>query len=123
MIPVLAVAGGLWYNWFAAKELDDIATVERTRRPISDFWSGILLGAILGLWTGVNHGETLKSTWSTIDRVGSWVLPTVFGQKRLPDAQNTQAPPGQPPMYQGQQPPLPPGQQPMVYYQQPPQQR
>mmetsp|Transcript_21564 Transcript_21564/g.64333 ORF Transcript_21564/g.64333 Transcript_21564/m.64333 type:complete len:102 (+) Transcript_21564:76-381(+) len=91
ILPVMLL-GGLWANVYSAKELDEVSAIERTRRPLSDFWSGVLLGAILGLWTGVNYGPSLRQTWSTIDKVASWVLPGAAGPpaEKRPDAEAPQ---------------------------------
>eukprot|EP00438_Fugacium_kawagutii_P024377 Skav213353 [mRNA] locus=scaffold317:92112:101749:- [translate_table: standard] len=70
LYPVL-VLGGLYANYFSTKELDDISTLEKTRRPLSDFWSGICVGVIIGVWAGVNYGPSLKYAWETLD----WVRP------------------------------------------------
>ncbi|OLQ13322.1 NAD-specific glutamate dehydrogenase [Symbiodinium microadriaticum] len=68
LYPALVLAG-LYGNLYSAKELDDISRVEVARRPLSDFWSGILLGTMLGLWVGINYGETMKSAWDTLEMV------------------------------------------------------
>eukprot|EP00927_Polykrikos_kofoidii_P052257 TRINITY_DN46041_c0_g1_i1.p1 TRINITY_DN46041_c0_g1~~TRINITY_DN46041_c0_g1_i1.p1 ORF type:complete len:123 (-),score=18.64 TRINITY_DN46041_c0_g1_i1:88-456(-) len=116
-IPVL-VAGGLGLNWMAAKELDEVSSIERTRRPISDFWCGLILGSILGLWTGINHGASLKQAYSTFDSIAGWVFPVVSrlaGGRKPPDM------PQAPPTAQYQQGPPVQGQPgaPVVYYQVP----
>eukprot|EP00442_Polarella_glacialis_P005855 CAMPEP_0115100386 /NCGR_PEP_ID=MMETSP0227-20121206/32535_1 /TAXON_ID=89957 /ORGANISM="Polarella glacialis, Strain CCMP 1383" /LENGTH=114 /DNA_ID=CAMNT_0002495795 /DNA_START=75 /DNA_END=419 /DNA_ORIENTATION=+ len=106
IFPVLLL-GGLFANYTSSKELDEISSFERSRRPISDFWSGVLLGTILGVWAGVNYGPSLKSAWSTLDRVVSWALPALVpSQKRLPDD-------NEPPAGQSQ---AEPGMQPQVVY-------
>eukprot|EP00434_Breviolum_minutum_P002761 symbB.v1.2.002429.t1/scaffold129.1/size311234/18 len=68
LYPVL-VLGGLYANYFSTKELDDISTLEKTRRPLSDFWSGICVGVIIGVWAGINYGPSLKYAWETLDWV------------------------------------------------------
>eukprot|EP00913_Durusdinium_trenchii_P025557 g23988.t1 len=54
-----------WKKRRCIKELDDIATVEIQRRPLSDFWSGICVGIIIGVWAGVNYGPTLNRRFRT----------------------------------------------------------
>ncbi|CAE7851175.1 gdh-1 [Symbiodinium microadriaticum] len=77
LYPALVLAG-LYGNLYSAKELDDISRVEVARRPLSDFWSGILLGTMLGLWVGINYGETMKSAWDTLEMVWDPSRPTAY---------------------------------------------
>mmetsp|Transcript_32386 Transcript_32386/g.75199 ORF Transcript_32386/g.75199 Transcript_32386/m.75199 type:complete len:111 (-) Transcript_32386:176-508(-) len=106
MIPVLLVGLGLWGNWYSSKALDEVSSVERLRRPLSDFWSGALLGAVMGLWVGVTWGQQLKQAWNTVDRVSSWLFPAVSGSpapKRPQDGEGgygSQLYPGAPLQYQ-----------------------
>merc|ERR1719265_2002874 len=91
LVP-LAMVGALGANWMAARELDEVSTLERSRRPLSDFMCGGLLGAILGLWTGVNHADTIRTAWSGFEKMASWMFPALSSladgggsQKRPPE--------------------------------------
>eukprot|EP00930_Biecheleria_cincta_P052163 TRINITY_DN37404_c0_g1_i1.p1 TRINITY_DN37404_c0_g1~~TRINITY_DN37404_c0_g1_i1.p1 ORF type:complete len:117 (+),score=19.75 TRINITY_DN37404_c0_g1_i1:40-390(+) len=88
--PALLV-GGLWANLYSSRELDEVSTLERSRRPLNDFWSGVLLGAILGIWAGVNCSESLKNAFSSLDKVATWLMPS--SDKRPPDSTSGQLPP------------------------------
>mmetsp|Transcript_137368 Transcript_137368/g.194384 ORF Transcript_137368/g.194384 Transcript_137368/m.194384 type:complete len:114 (+) Transcript_137368:26-367(+) len=89
LYPVL-VLGGLYANYFSTKELDDISTLEKTRRPLSDFWSGICVGVIIGVWAGINYGPSLKYAWETLDWMSRWALSP--SEKRPPNGPGPQSP-------------------------------
>mmetsp|Transcript_111370 Transcript_111370/g.295954 ORF Transcript_111370/g.295954 Transcript_111370/m.295954 type:complete len:115 (-) Transcript_111370:97-441(-) len=112
MIPALLLGFGLWGNWYSSKALDEISSIERLRRPISDFWSGIILGAVVGLWVGANYGQQLKQAFSTVDKVTGWLFPGSTeppAPKRPPDTPSAPFPQHQATL----------GVQPPVYYQAP----
>mmetsp|Transcript_28964 Transcript_28964/g.46812 ORF Transcript_28964/g.46812 Transcript_28964/m.46812 type:complete len:115 (-) Transcript_28964:114-458(-) len=88
LYPVL-VLGGLYANYFSTKELDDISTLEKTRRPLSDFWSGICVGVIIGVWAGINYGPSLKYAWETLDWMSRWALSP--SEKRPPNGPGPQS--------------------------------
>merc|ERR1719232_337169 len=125
MILPVALLCGLGANWYAAKELDDVVTFERARRPISDFWGGLFLGGLLGLWLGMNCGDALKRTWGYAD----WALglcrlgagrPAIGGSAAKEDS--TRQPESKPGPPQAQYQAVTQGQHPpgYVYYQPPP---
>eukprot|EP00928_Gymnodinium_smaydae_P057247 TRINITY_DN40516_c0_g1_i1.p1 TRINITY_DN40516_c0_g1~~TRINITY_DN40516_c0_g1_i1.p1 ORF type:complete len:130 (-),score=23.91 TRINITY_DN40516_c0_g1_i1:113-502(-) len=127
MFVPLLLLGGLGANWQACKELDEVASYERSRRPLSDFWGGVLLGGILGLWVGLNYGDGMRLAYDRCERVLSWITPALrpilgSGQE---DKRPPQPPaPGMMPPAQGMPMPMqvmhPGAQQPgMVYYQMP----
>merc|ERR1712012_1527402 len=78
----LMVAGGLWANAYSARDLDEISTLDKPATPLSNFWGGIFLGGILGLWAGVNFGPSLKQAWSSVEGITGLIMP---GQTEPPD--------------------------------------
>eukprot|EP00929_Paragymnodinium_shiwhaense_P068459 TRINITY_DN34435_c0_g1_i1.p1 TRINITY_DN34435_c0_g1~~TRINITY_DN34435_c0_g1_i1.p1 ORF type:complete len:119 (+),score=1.59 TRINITY_DN34435_c0_g1_i1:131-487(+) len=100
----LAFVGALGANFMAAKDLDEVASIERARRPLSDFVCGGLLGAILGLWTGVNYAETIRNAWSGFEQLASWISPAIASLSGGPEDRPPKGPQGQ--ATQGAGPPV-----------------
>mmetsp|Transcript_87209 Transcript_87209/g.182503 ORF Transcript_87209/g.182503 Transcript_87209/m.182503 type:complete len:116 (+) Transcript_87209:91-438(+) len=71
----LVVGGGLWANFVSTKDLDEITTFDKRGRMLGGFWGGLLLGGILGLWVGVNFGQSVKQGWQSVDSFVSALMP------------------------------------------------
>mmetsp|Transcript_28169 Transcript_28169/g.65097 ORF Transcript_28169/g.65097 Transcript_28169/m.65097 type:complete len:112 (+) Transcript_28169:88-423(+) len=103
----LAMTGLLSWNILSVKELDEVASYERTRRPLGDFYAGLLLGFIAGSWLGISYGERLKAALDVIQRAVSIFMPSLTDGRRPPPPEGVAHPaahPGVPSAYM--QPPM-----------------
>eukprot|EP00746_Dinoflagellata_sp_MGD_P007854 gnl/MRDRNA2_/MRDRNA2_115628_c0_seq1.p1 gnl/MRDRNA2_/MRDRNA2_115628_c0~~gnl/MRDRNA2_/MRDRNA2_115628_c0_seq1.p1 ORF type:complete len:123 (+),score=23.32 gnl/MRDRNA2_/MRDRNA2_115628_c0_seq1:59-427(+) len=72
MLPLL-VLGALGLNYQAARELDEVSTtLDKNRRPLTDFWGGICIGLVIGLWVGVNQKDRILAGMSMLETMSSW---------------------------------------------------
>eukprot|EP00747_Dinoflagellata_sp_TGD_P167562 gnl/TRDRNA2_/TRDRNA2_192177_c0_seq1.p1 gnl/TRDRNA2_/TRDRNA2_192177_c0~~gnl/TRDRNA2_/TRDRNA2_192177_c0_seq1.p1 ORF type:complete len:135 (+),score=13.56 gnl/TRDRNA2_/TRDRNA2_192177_c0_seq1:77-481(+) len=112
MVLPWVLAAGVGWNYLTSKDLDDCAAVEKARRPLGDFWSGICCGLLVGLYAGLFHSGSLREAWAVVDRLAAWVRSSsaalLDGPGPAPKQDQEQLPPYQYPPSAGYVQPYPP---------------
>lgn len=82
MFPALALLGGIGANYHASNR-DLLPLTDGRAAGNSQFWMGVSMGAILGLWFGTNYGSKIMTFYNYVD--SAWCYMTGSEKKNKED--------------------------------------